>query len=113
CRDGKYSTVAIPSHSLRAKCARLSGTSRGSRLSEAEREVWPALPMSPATMDPVGQRIWLGCRLLAIRLEPGVDQRHGRVDDRVAQPHLGRNELHQLVGALDIGHAVVERARGR
>src|SRR6185295_16845749 len=51
-------------------------------------------------------------RLLAVGLQPRVDQRNGGVDDGVAQPLLLGDELHQLVGALDVGDAVVEGARG-
>ena len=53
------------------------------------------------------------CRLLAVRFEPRVDQSDLRVDGRMAHALLPGDELHQLVGALDIGRAVVERARGR
>ena len=43
----------------------------------------------------------------------GLDQRDLRVDRRMAQALLPGDELHQLVGALDIGRAVLQRARGR
>src|SRR6266852_5140589 len=51
--------------------------------------------------------------LLPVGGEPFIDQRDRGIDDGVVQPLLRGDQLHQLVRALDIGHAVVERARGR
>src|SRR5712664_1872462 len=53
-----------------------------------------------------------GC-LLAVGFEPRVDQGDARIDDRMAETLLSGDELHQLVGALDVGQAVVERAGSR
>src|SRR5499427_10839367 len=49
-------------------------------------------------------------RLLAVGLEPRVDQRDLGVDRRMAQTLLLGDELHQLVSALDIGSAVLQGA---
>src|SRR5437762_1910817 len=54
-----------------------------------------------------------GCRLLAVGLKPFVDQRHLRIDRRVTEPPLPGDELHELIGALDVGRAVLQCARGR
>src|SRR5262249_12371569 len=51
-------------------------------------------------------------RLLAVRLEALIDQRHAGVDGRMAEALLLGDQLHELIGALDVGHAVVERASG-
>jgi hypothetical protein len=55
----------------------------------------------------------LRSRLLAVRLQPCIDQRHLRIDRRMAQPLLLGDELHQLVRALDVGRTVLQRARLR
>jgi hypothetical protein len=52
-------------------------------------------------------------RVLAIHLQPGVDQRDRRIDDRMAQTLLLGDELHQLVSTFDVGRTVVKRARLR
>src|SRR5690349_5617322 len=62
--------------------------------------------MCGTAATPVG-RVGL-CRLLAVGGEPLVDQRHGSVQRRVAHALLLAEELHQLVGALDVRRAVVE-----
>jgi hypothetical protein len=46
-------------------------------------------------------------RLFAVGLEPRVDQRHDAVNHRVVEPFLPGDQLHQLVGAFDIGSAVL------
>src|SRR5882724_10453036 len=51
--------------------------------------------------------------LLAVGFKPGIDQRYLGVDRRMAQTLLPGDQLHQLVGTLDIGGAIVERARRR
>src|SRR5262245_8288089 len=53
-------------------------------------------------------RTRLSRRLLAVRLQPGIDQRHRGIDGWMTEPLLLGNELHELVGAFDIGRAVVE-----
>src|SRR6266568_3154738 len=53
------------------------------------------------------------CGLLAVGFKAGIDQRDLGVDRRMAQTLLLGNQLHQLVGTLDIGGAIVERARSR
>ena len=47
--------------------------------------------------------------------EPCVDQRHRLIDHGVAHAELRSDQLHEAVGALDVGGAVVEGAgrRGR
>src|SRR5579875_2125774 len=55
----------------------------------------------------------LPLRFRAVRLEPRIDQRDLRVDRGVALALLARDELHQLVGALDIRRAVLQGARRR
>src|SRR5258708_38716913 len=54
-----------------------------------------------------------GGGLLPIRIEPGIDQGDGGVDRGVAQALLLSDELHQLVGAFDIWHAVLQGTGGR
>ena len=54
-----------------------------------------------------------GGGLLPIRIEPGIDQGDGSVDRGVAQTLLLSDELHQLVGAFDIWHAVLQGTGGR
>src|SRR5581483_4882829 len=53
-----------------------------------------------------------GRGLLAVGLEPRIDQRYLRVDRRKAQPLLLGDELHELVGALDVRRSVLQRAGG-
>src|SRR5262245_35448570 len=52
-------------------------------------------------------------RLFPVRRQPLIDQRHGGINNGVAQALLAGNELHELIGALDVGGTVVERARRR
>src|ERR1700744_1420761 len=55
----------------------------------------------------------LSRRLLPVRLEPRVNQRDLRIDRRVAFAFLAPEGLNQLIGALDIGRAVLEGTRRR
>ena len=52
-------------------------------------------------------------RLLPIRLQPSIHKRDLGVDGGQAQAFLLGDQLHELVGALDIGRSVVQGARGR
>ncbi len=49
----------------------------------------------------------LSRRLFAVGFEPRVNQRDNPVDHRMAQTLLLGDQLHKLVGALDIGRAVL------
>ncbi len=62
-----------------------------------------ATPMSGRIAPESG----LSRRLFAVGFEPRVDQRDDPVDHRMAQTLLLGDQLHQLVGALDIGRAVL------
>src|SRR5882724_4412032 len=62
-------------------------------------------PSAPARARPLSG----GSRLLAVGLDPRVDQGDLGVDRRVAQALLPGDELHQLVGALDVGGAILQR----
>src|SRR5215831_1335883 len=55
--------------------------------------------------------VFMSRRLLAVDLEPSVDQRDTRVDDRMMQALLRGDKLHELIGALDVRRAVLDRAR--
>src|SRR5215831_19292585 len=50
---------------------------------------------------------------LSIGGEPGIDRRDRLIDDGVTHAVLRGDRLHQPVGPLDIGRAVVERPGGR
>src|SRR6516162_2447696 len=52
-------------------------------------------------------------RLFSIGFEPRVDQRNDSVDDRMAQALLLGDQLHEFVGAFDVGSAVLQSTRGR
>jgi len=48
-----------------------------------------------------------GRRLLAISLEAGIDQGDLRIYGRMMQAVLGGDELHKLIGALDVERAIL------
>src|SRR5262249_5315965 len=52
-------------------------------------------------------------RLFSIGFEPRVDQRDDSVDDRMAHALLLGDQLHEFVGAFDVGRAVLQSTRGR
>src|SRR5262249_2295970 len=106
---GKIRTVVIPSH------FGFGGTYLQRKKQGLGCLAGPS-PRAPATASRgslSGIRRPSGRRLLAVRLEPRLDQRDLRVDRGMAQPLLPSDELHQLVGALDGGGAVLQRARRR
>src|SRR5580704_6569151 len=51
-------------------------------------------------------------RLLTVGFKPRIDQRDLSIDCRIMQTSLRGNELHEFIGALDIGRAVLQRAGG-
>ncbi len=55
----------------------------------------------------------LSRRFFPIRLQPPVNQGDLRIDCRVTQATALRDQLHQLVGALDVDRAVLQGARRR
>src|SRR5262249_16074595 len=67
----------------------------------------------PAGSGGVARGMSRSCRLVEVGLKSLVDECHDCVDDRMDQSLLPGDELHELVGTLDIGRAVLQSARGR
>src|SRR5438552_5749734 len=75
--------------------------------------VFHTLPDAYERICSVSEPALGGCRFLAVGLEPRVDQRDDPIDHRMAEPLLPGDQLHQLVGAFDVGRAVLQSPRGR
>src|SRR5215471_4558189 len=91
--------------------SRLSGVARGAYRAGLRPAQWQAEARPRvARPNPVrfGLRRLRG--LLAVDLQPGVDQRDAGVDDRTMQALLRSDKLDELVGALDIRRTILERA---